>query len=54
MAEKLIKIEELLECTICLEKFKNQLVRNQVNYSLGTDQPKNRLARQLPNCYEFS
>ena len=32
------------------KKFKNQLVRNQVNYSPGTDQPKIRLARQLPNC----
>ena len=30
------------------QKFKNQLVRNQVNHSPGTDQPKIRLARQLP------
>ena len=32
-------------------KFKNQLVRNQVNYSPGTDQPKIRLARPQAKKY---
>ena len=55
IVRKVAKIEkppfwEPQNMKIAQQKLKNQLVRNQVNYSPGTDQPKNRLARQLPNC----
>ena len=50
IAKNLAKIEKLPFWEP--SKIQNQLVRNQVNYSPGTDQPKNRLARQLC-CGEF-